>query len=74
MIPEKSCLALDPSPGAADAEEDFFRRALDEDRAARVETRRQLEALGKWPGLGWGIAVLTASVLAAVALFLTSPG
>jgi hypothetical protein len=73
MIPEKSSLALDPSPAAADAEEGFFRRALEEDRAAREETKRQLEALRKLPGLGWGIALLTASVIVLVALFLALP-
>jgi len=54
-------------------EEAFFRRGDDEDQAARQQLRQRLAATSRWAGLGWAIALLVASMLAAAVLLLAFP-
>ncbi len=46
-------------------EEAFFQRGDDQDRAARAELRQRLAALPRWPGLGWAVALVAGSFVAA---------
>jgi hypothetical protein len=54
-------------------EEAFFRRGEEEDQAARQHLRRKLAAMPRWPGLGWAIALLIASLLTAAVVLLAFP-
>jgi hypothetical protein len=68
-------LALDP-PGLAtedDAEEGFFRRGAEQDRMAREQLRQRLRQMPRWPGLGWAIAMVAVSLLAAAILLFVLP-
>jgi hypothetical protein len=61
------------APGKVEVEESFFRRGEEGDREARAQLRRRLTAMPRWPGLGWAIALVSASLVAAV-LLLVLPG